>query len=140
MPRRAAKKRTTKVHVSNRADSDEENDKKKKTPDADEDEGCRRRVRRQRASISSIDDEDRTREDKADRKLLDRLDKLIVQLSYCVYGFELEKPKRKCREEGGACDSTLKITNEKDAGDLWLSIQPYAMATDEEERLKSFRQ
>ncbi len=131
-----AKKRTTKVHVSNRADSDEENDKKKKTPDADEDEGRRRRVRRQRASISSIDDEDRTPQDKADRKLLDRLDKLIVQLSYCVYGFELEKPKRKCREEGGACDSTLKITNEKDAGDLWLSIQPYAMATDEEEREK----
>jgi len=130
-----AKKRTTKVRVSNRADSDEESDKKKKTSDADEDEG-RRRVRRQRASISSIDDEDRTPQDKADRKLLDRLDKLIVQLSYCVYGFELETPKRKCREEGGACDSTLKITTEKDAGDLWLSIQPYAMATDEEERGK----
>ena len=125
------KKRTTKVTIANRSNDTSDKVKRKKKVDADDDGEFRRRVRRQRSSISSIEDEDRTPQDKADRKLLDRLDKLIIQLCYCVYGFTLDHPTRNCREEHGACGTTLHISNEMEAANLWLAIQPYAMANKE---------
>ena len=100
--------------------------------DDDEEGGGRRRVRRQR--VSSIETDDRTPQDRADRKILERLDKLIVQFCYCVYGFELERPKRRCREEAGATDAMLAITSEQNAADLWLSLQPYAMQSKDQQR------
>ena len=96
--------------------------------DADDEGEFRRRVRRQRSSISSIEDDDRTPQDKADRKLLDRLDKLIIQLCHCVYGFTLDQPTRNCREEYGACTTTLHISNEMEAVSythLTLPTTPY---------------
>jgi len=100
--------------------------------DEEEEGGARRRVRRQR--VSSIETDDRTPQDKADRKVLERLDKLIVQFCYCVYGFELERPTRRCREEGGASEAMLAISSEQNAADLWLSLQPYAMQSKDRQR------
>ena len=128
-----ANQRKTKVSVMKRVDSQSE-DVGGKNKDGDDDDEPRRRVRRQRSSVSSVQDEDRTPQDRADRKLLDRLDTLIVQLCYCLYGFELQQPGRRCRNEGGACESMLKITTEQEAADLWLSIQPYAMANKDTEQ------
>jgi hypothetical protein len=125
------KKRTTKVTIENRSKDTSDKVKRKKKVDADDEGEFRRRVRRQRSSISSIEDDDRTPQDKADRKLLDRLDKLIIQLCHCVYGFTLDQPTRNCREEYGACTTTLHISNEMEAANLWLAIQPYAMVNKE---------
>lgn len=117
----ASKARTTKVKVTKRVQEDVD-----ATADDDEEGGSRRRGKRQRSKISSVEDDDRTPQDKAERQVLQRVDKLIVQLCYCLYGFELEAPSRKCRDEGGACETTLHITSERDAADLWLAVQPYA--------------
>ena len=121
--------RKTKVNVMKRVGSHSDG----VGQDDDADGESRRRVRRQRSKVSSVEGEDRTPQDKADRKMLIRLDKLIIQLCYCLYGFELERPTRRCRDEGGACDSMLKITSERDAADLWLAIQPYAIANKDPE-------